>query len=446
MMEYEEKVALCALNKIFGYHPGMAVEMMEAAGGAAELFRIPLPETGRHPELIQQIGPESLDWAEKELERVYARGFRFIAWGEEDYPDSLRECPAPPLGIYLNGSSSPAQIFGLHPMVAVVGTRDISPYGRAWCARIVRALADAPVQPCIVSGLALGTDGIAHKTALECGLPTLGVMATGIEKVYPWQHGALAARMVGAPGSGVLTDYPTGTSPVALNFVRRNRIIAGLARAVIVVESKSRGGSLMTAKYACEYSKDVFALPGRADDVRSAGCNSLIREHMADIITTPEDLVFRLGLGSPPRRGSGGSWATGPEGYRNALERKYGDGRTAEKGNGVGPGPSLSSGLGPSLCTGPGPNLSSGPSPTTADQNTIKQTSCGPGPAPKTGPGPEAVLLGMTVFEQRGIGPEELSAQLGLPISRVLELIGILEADGFLTTDLLRRCAAKERR
>ena len=207
-------------------------------------------------------------------------------------------------------------------MVGVVGTRDLSPYGRAWCRKLVEGLARAKVQPCIVSGMALGADGIAHQTALECGLTTIGVLPTGIDKMYPWQHERLAMQMVGMPGCGLVTDYPTGTAPVALNFLRRNRIIAALTRAVIVVESKSKGGSLMTARYAVEYGRDVYALPGRADDLRSAGCNSLIHENMAEIITTPEDLVARLGLGASARKTAPGS----PNVLADALQRQFGAG------------------------------------------------------------------------------------------------------------------------
>ena len=380
MENYDERAALCALNRIFGYHPRLGLELIERCGRAMAVFSGGPVQVPEHPELAAQLVPSTLDWARKELEKVQARGGRFIAWGEEDYPEALQQCDAPPLGLYFNGSSSPAEVFGLRPMVAVVGTRDLSSYGKEWCMRLVRALSDAPLQPCIVSGLALGADGIAHRTALECGLPTVGVMATGIDSTYPWQHVDLARDMALTPGCALVTDYPLGTSPVALNFVRRNRIIAGLVRGVIVVESKTKGGSLMTAKYACEYNRDVYALPGRADDVRSAGCNSLIRQQMAEIITTPEDLAARLGLGAPAR-GQGGSWVTGPEGFRNALARKYGDAA-------------------------------------------------------------EAVTVGMAVYGQRDITPEELSARLEIPFARVLEHIGVLEADGFVTSDLLRRCSA----
>lgn len=384
MINDDENVALCALNKIFGYHPRLALSLMEAAGSAAAVFSGEKPCLPGYPELAAQLNASALDWAAAEIKSVTEKGFRFLGLSDPEYPDALREIPDPPLGLYLNGSSSPAEIFQLHPLVGVVGTRDISPYGKDWCRKLVQGLADAPVKPCIVSGLALGADGIAHRTALECGLPTIGVMATGIDSVYPWQHEPLAMEMVRTPRCALVTDYPMGNSPLALNFIRRNRIIAALARAVIVVESKTKGGSLMTAKYACGYDREVYALPGRADDLRSAGCNSLIRENMALIITTPEDLAARLGLGAPVRR-AGASWATGPEGFRSALERRY------------------------------------------------------PGDA-------EAVRVGMAVYRHRGITPEELASLLDLPYPRILELAGLLEADGFLTTDLLRRCSALERR
>jgi len=320
MQEEEERTALCALNKALGYQPAAGRGLVERFGSAANVFR-QSPETLREvlgAELAALLTPGLLAWAREELERIRDGGFRFIAFGEEDYPDLLAECPDPPLGLYVHACTPPAAVFGLRPCIAVVGTRDLSPYGRDWCRKLVRAMAEATVSPCIVSGLAFGADGVAHRTALEGGLTTVGVMATGIEKVYPWQHTDLASQIANTPGCALVTDYPTGSSPVALNFIRRNRIIAGLSRATIVIESKTRGGSLITAKYACDYDRDVYALPGRAGDLRSAGCNSLIRQRMADIITDPEDLVERLGLGKSVRRRKAGLEAL--------LAQKYGCG------------------------------------------------------------------------------------------------------------------------
>ena len=387
MMEFDEQVALCALNKIFGYHPRLAMALMEEAGSAAALFdgkwKAPgqaggdgMPDRASHPELLAQLVPSMLEWAQGELSRIREQGFRFLGYTDPDYPAPLREIPDPPLGLYLNGSTPPTQIFEMHPMVGVVGTRDLSPYGRAWCRKLVEGLARAKVQPCIVSGMALGADGIAHQTALDCGLTTIGVLPTGIDKMYPLQHERLAMQMVGMPGCGLVTDYPTGTAPVALNFLRRNRIIAALTRAIIVVESKSKGGSLMTARYAMEYGRDVYALPGRADDLRSAGCNSLIHENMAEIITTPEDLVARLGLGASARKTAPGS----PNVLADALQRQFGAG-SAE------------------------------------------------------------LDAGLAVQKNRGVTVEELSALLRQPFAATMTAVSTLEAAGFLHVDLLRRCA-----
>jgi DNA processing protein len=347
---------------------------VEEAGSALALFD-------------NQLDRAELEWAVKELENVRKGGFRFLSLFDEDYPPSLRDLPDPPFGIYLNGSSSPTEIFNLRPMVAFVGTRDLSPYGRAWCQKLVKGLADAHVPPAIVSGLALGIDGVSHQTALECGLPTIGVMATGIEEIYPRQHESLARKMVFSPGCALVTDYPMHTTSMAWNFIRRNRIIAGLARAVVVVESKTKGGSLMTARYANDYGRDLYAVPGRLDDTRSAGCNSLIEAQMAHIITSPEQLADALGLGGTRRyRGQGGSWVTYQAGdppeevLRARLTKRY-------------------------------------------------------------GPSSPLIPLALAIQADRGISAEALSARLHRPYSEILSSVGTLEADGIITTDLLGRCS-----
>lgn len=297
---------LCALNRIFGYVPQTGRALCEYAGSPQEVFRLPGEELrrllGRQSDLAAEIGPQALVQAEKELEEVQRLGGRFVPISDPAYPALLKECQDPPLGLYFLSGTEPELLAGGRPALAVVGTRKVSSYGREWCRRLIRALADVEIKPLIVSGLAYGVDGIAHLAALDYGLPTAGVMATGIDSVYPWQHRDLAHRMTATPGSCLLTDYPLRTAPVALNFIRRNRIIAGLSRATLVVESGLKGGSLITARYANDYSRDVFALPGRIDDVHSAGCNRLIRDHMADIIADPEALVAQLGLGRAGRR------------------------------------------------------------------------------------------------------------------------------------------------
>lgn len=401
-MSYSDtSVALCALNKLFGYQPAKALTLMERVTNPVELF---------DGSFSQELNGGQLEWARRELTRVESEGSRFVSLLDDDYPVPLTQLPDPPMGLYMSATSSPTEVWGLRPMIAIVGTRDISPYGKEWCRKLVEALAEAPVQPCIVSGLAYGADGIAHQSALEHGLGTIGVMATGIDTVYPWQHRDLARQMVGTGGCALITDYPLETSPVANNFLRRNRIIAGLCSATLVVESKSRGGSLMTARYAVEYNRDVYALPGRVDDIRSAGCNSLIANEMARIITTIPELVGQLGLGAR-LRGPGGSWSSTPTAaaFRHLLEETFPSGT---------PGPGGGSGL--DIASGPG-------------------VASGPGGAPGLGRAP--VTIGMAIRSHRGITADELSALTTLPISTVVQCIGLLEAHGFITTDLLRRCS-----
>ena len=322
MNDFDENVCLCALNRVFGNWPVEGRGLVERYGCASAVFGASEAELrealGNREELAQAIGIKVLEESAAELQRLEGKGCRFLGFMDEEYPSMLLECPDYPLGIYIKSGGPPAGIFEMRPCVAVVGTRDISAYGREWCVRLVRAMANTKTPPVIVSGLALGTDGVAHATALECGLGTVGVMATGLDKIYPYSHTVLAARMTADPLGALVTDYPTGTSPVALNFIRRNRIIAGLCRATIVIESKRKGGSLLTARYATDYNRDLFALPGRIDDPRSTGCNSLIASGMASIIADPDELVDKLALG--------GIKAMKRQNLGSFLASKYGSG------------------------------------------------------------------------------------------------------------------------
>lgn len=303
---FSETAALAALNRIFGYMPQVGLALCNYAGSALDVFSLPPEEKekalSRYPGIAERLTAETLEKEELELERIRKAGARFIGMDEEDYPSALLECPDHPLGLYFKGGSSPEEVFGIRPSIAVVGTRNLTPYGREWTAKIVRAMAETPSRPLIVSGLAFGADYIAHDSALKNGLPSVGVMATGIDKIYPWQHQDLARKLCSESGCAIVTDYPPGTAPVALNFMRRNRIIAGLCFATIVIESAIKGGSLITARYAVDYSRDVYALPGKLGDVRSEGCIYLIEKKMADIISGTDSLIGKLSLGAPARR------------------------------------------------------------------------------------------------------------------------------------------------
>lgn len=176
------------------------------------------------------------------------------------------------------------------PRVAIIGTRDMSAQGKDYTIQIVSALAEWEHKPVIVSGLAFGIDAIAHRAALQAGLPTVAVVATGLDTVYPYRHTGLAEDITSSEGSGILTQFPDKTEPLAFNFLYRNRTLALLCDAVIVVESRSKGGAMVTAKLADDFDIPVYAVPGRPDDIRSRGCNELIHDKVAEPLFDFEEL------------------------------------------------------------------------------------------------------------------------------------------------------------
>ena len=299
--DIEQLAPWCALNKIFGFTPALGLRLAEHFGGASEVF------LADKDELALILKPGSIYWSKinqdtvsevcHELQKLEKENCRFLCIADERFPELLKDCHDAPAGLYIKSDSPPEEIFNRHTAIGVIGTRDITSYGTEWCTKIVAAFGRAEVKPMIVSGLALGTDITAHNAALDNGLPTIAVLPTGIDTVYPFRHGWAADKIAGSPGSALVTDYPPGTVPKAINFLRRNRIIAGLSDAVILIESRTKGGGLMTCKLAYSYNRDVFALPGRIDDTCSGGCNSLIREKMAEPVIDIDTLVSALGLG-----------------------------------------------------------------------------------------------------------------------------------------------------
>ncbi|MGM9749072.1 MAG: DNA-processing protein DprA [Candidatus Cryptobacteroides sp.] len=299
MGRYDERICLCALNRIFGYAPSKALALLENIGPADRLFEMggkALAEAIPYFKGLEKICDRSYENAERELEEIGKKGCDFIGYTDSRYPRLLRQCPDASVGLYVKGNPDFGDNSEERLFIAVIGTRDISEYGKEWCSRMVRVAAGGGRNVTIVSGLAYGTDITAHRTALQLGAATIGVMATGIDAVYPWRHHSEAEVMSSTPGCALITDYPSGTAPVAANFLRRNRIIAGMSDAVVLVESKIKGGGMMTARLAFSYDRDVFALPGRADDIRSQGCNLLIREKVAEAIISEQDLAMALGL------------------------------------------------------------------------------------------------------------------------------------------------------
>ena len=239
----------------------------------------------RHPEWLSR---EALAFAEKELAFVEKHGIGLYYYKDANYPYRLAQCVDAPLLMYAKGN---VNVDTKH-VLSIVGTRMPSERGKDWCRRLVLDLAAKVPDLTIVSGLAYGIDVVAHKAALEAGIPTVIIPAHGLDRIYPSVHRQVAIQSLDK--GGILTEYACGTEPERFNFVARNRIVAGLADAVVVVESKKKGGSLITADMAIDYGRDVFALPGRSDDECSAGCNDLIKRNRAQLMENADDLIAAM--------------------------------------------------------------------------------------------------------------------------------------------------------
>ena len=306
MVDEKEDLCLCALNRIFCYEPILGLRLLDFFGTAAAVFEAPGGKIGEllhaRPELAAKINREALAESAREFESLESLSGHFVGLSAPAYPKLLLECPDRPLGLYVRSETPVEDLFNSREAIAFVGTRDLSSYGREWCGNLVSAVAEAERKPLIISGLAFGIDYVAHSTALTLGLPTVGVMATGIDRIYPSRHEILADKMVQTPGCALVSCYPLGTAPVATQFLSRNRIIAGMSQATVLVESKVKGGGLITARHAYSYDRDVYALPGRVDDVRSQGCNQLIRNKIAEPVISREDFLDKLGYKAPRMR------------------------------------------------------------------------------------------------------------------------------------------------
>lgn len=382
MKHFEEKAYLCALNRIFGFKPKIALALISHFGSASEVFSL------KDKEIDMVLGPysgyatslrlASVETEAKELERLARDSISFIGWTENEYPELLKQCEDSPVGLYIRSRTPACELFKPRKEIAIVGTRDISLYGKEWCGKTVQALSLCEERPRIISGLAFGTDICAHKAAIENNLETIAVMATGPDQIYPYRHKEFALRLCETPGCALITDYPPGTAPLAIHFLRRNRIIAGLSEALLLIESKIKGGGMATSRLAFSYDRDVYALPGRVDDIRSQGCNYLIKNKIADPIISTDELIKSLGLNSAGKKR--------PESLENSLTSTYA-GKIAE------------------------------------DRISLM-----------------ASLL-LAIREERGITLEELCSRCGMDYGLVATLTGTLETDGFITIDLMQRCS-----
>jgi DNA processing protein len=288
----EEKIYKIALGLIPKIGNKTALDLVEHYGSAKAVF-----EKGKEKDLcqFQKINSETasvilqkttLTRAEEELVFTEKNSIQILSQDMMEYPKRMKNCFDAPFLLYYKGNAN----LNASKIVSIVGTRKPTASGRIFCERLVQELKAYNVL--IVSGLAYGIDVTAHIKSCDIGLENIGVVAHGLDKMYPYRHRQIADRMLDC--GGILSEFPSTTEAKPQHFPMRNRIIAGLSDAVVVVETAIRGGSMITAKMANDYSKDVFAVPGRLDDALSKGCNHLIKTHKASLIENAADIAYHL--------------------------------------------------------------------------------------------------------------------------------------------------------
>lgn len=284
-----------ALTRISHFNYAAALALYRELGNARAIYdhRADIGDIvdGCSPRLSAALAcwDEPLRRAEAEMEFMQKHGIRPLTLADYGYPQRLRECADAPIVLYYRGS---ADLNALR-VISMVGTRHGTVYGQDLISRFMADLRDLCPQTLIVSGLAYGVDICAHRNALDHGFDTVAVLAHGLDYIYPSSHRDTAVRML--DHGGLLTEFMSSTKADKVNFVRRNRIVAGMADATVVVESAAKGGSLITAGIARGYSRDVFAFPGAVGAAGSEGCNNLIRDNCAGLITSASDFVQAMG-------------------------------------------------------------------------------------------------------------------------------------------------------
>lgn len=303
-MTLEERTELIyriALARIKGMDI-TAVRHYEALGiSAKDFFTLPTETLARLGVGMRTIAalrsPEIIETSTREAAWIEASNIKAIYHSDTDYPEMLRECPDAPAMIFCLGATTmPRNI------LAIVGTRHATSYGVDFTRRLIKDLAAALPELMIVSGLAYGIDVAAHKAALAEGVPTAAVLAHPLNTIYPADHRDVAKRMV-AEGGALITEYTTSEAVHRGNFLARNRLVAGISQALVVVESDRQGGAMTTARLAMDYNRDVFALPGRVGDTYSRGTNALIASHQASLIRDAGDLLEVTGWQCNPVEG-----------------------------------------------------------------------------------------------------------------------------------------------
>ena len=294
MNEEETRYAI-ALTYMTGLSFATALILYRELGGAKAIYdhrhdiRDVVPDCSPRLAEVLKNWSAPLEQADAELQFINKYNIQALPLADDSYPARLRECPDAPIIIYYKGTADLNQ----KHVINIVGTRHCTTYGQDLVRRFITQLKELCPQVLIVSGLAYGIDICAHRQALASDLETVGVLAHGLEKIYPTQHRDTAAQMIRQ--GGLLTEYVSYSHMDKSNFVRRNRIVAGMTDATILVESAAHGGGLITAEIAQGYGRNVFAFPGPVGAKYSEGCNNLIRDNGAGLISSAEDFIKAMG-------------------------------------------------------------------------------------------------------------------------------------------------------
>ncbi len=290
-MTEQELFNILALLKVDGVGDVLAKKLINHCGSAENVFKSKSKQLenieGIGTILLQKLNNKTVfEKAEIELKYIKNNSIQVLYFKDKEYPEKLKHCFDGPVLLFGSGNFS----FNTKKIISIVGTRQITAYGSDFCKNIIADL--APLDPIIVSGFAYGVDIVAHQAAMEHQLQTIGVLAHGLNQIYPKTHTKYVAKM--EQNGGFLTEFWSSSEIAAENFVRRNRIVAGMSEATIVIESAEKGGSLITASLANDYNRDVFAVPGRTTDKYSQGCNTLIKTQKANLLTSAADLIYML--------------------------------------------------------------------------------------------------------------------------------------------------------
>lgn len=286
-----ELLNVLALTRVEGVGDIVAKRLINHIGSAEAVFKAKKSQITA----IEGIGdavynslkkPEAFKLAEAEVKFIKDSGIKAAFYLEKEYPERLKHCIDGPVVLFNSGN---IDIEG-RKTLSIVGTRQMTSYGADFCRKLIEDL--APLNPVIISGFAYGVDIFAHIVAMEQGLQTIGVVAHGLNQVYPKVHKKYVSKM--EANGGFMTEFWSTSNPDKENFVKRNRIVAGLSEATIIIESAEKGGSLITANVANDYNRDVFAVPGRITDKYSMGCNNLIKSQRANLLTDAADLIYML--------------------------------------------------------------------------------------------------------------------------------------------------------